>query len=111
MRIHRMPLSPKPPTARLAPESMSPTASAALSTTLSMRSPYLPTLARPGGFAGAARLPGVPHAASGPIVLVGFMGAGKSTVGRLLAERLGVPFADSDDVITERTGRTPREIF
>jgi shikimate kinase len=45
------------------------------------------------------------------VVLVGFMGAGKSTVGRLVAGRLGVPFADSDDVVRERTGRTPREIF
>jgi shikimate kinase len=39
------------------------------------------------------------------------MGAGKSTVGRLLAHRLGVPFADSDDVIEQRAGRPPREIF
>ena len=46
-----------------------------------------------------------------PIVLVGFMGAGKSTVGRLVAARLGRSFVDSDDVITERTGRTPRDIF
>jgi shikimate kinase len=45
------------------------------------------------------------------VVLVGFMGAGKSTVGRLLAERLGVPFADSDEELTARTGRTPQEIF
>ncbi len=39
------------------------------------------------------------------------MGAGKSTVGRLLARRLGVAFADSDDVIEQRAGRPPREIF
>jgi len=50
-------------------------------------------------------------AVSAPVVLVGFMGAGKSTVGRLVARRLGVGFADSDDVITQRTGATPREIF
>ena len=35
-------------------------------------------------------------------MLVGFMGAGKSTVGRLLAARLGVRFADSDAVIEQR---------
>ncbi len=46
-----------------------------------------------------------------PVVLVGFMGAGKSTVGRLVAARLGLVFADSDDVIRQRTGRTAREIF
>lgn len=45
------------------------------------------------------------------IVLVGFMGAGKTTVGRLLADRLGLPFADSDLVIEQRTGRSVRDIF
>jgi shikimate kinase len=38
------------------------------------------------------------------IVLVGFMGTGKSTVGRLLAERLDRPFIDMDTVIEEREG-------
>jgi shikimate kinase len=45
------------------------------------------------------------------IVLVGFMGAGKTTVGGLLARRLGLPLADSDQVIEERTGRQVRQIF
>jgi shikimate kinase / 3-dehydroquinate synthase len=45
------------------------------------------------------------------IVLVGFMGAGKTTVGRLLADKLGLPFLDSDVVIEQRTARTVREIF
>ncbi|HEY1625996.1 MAG TPA: bifunctional shikimate kinase/3-dehydroquinate synthase [Streptosporangiaceae bacterium] len=45
------------------------------------------------------------------IVLVGFMGAGKTTVGRLLADKLGLPFLDSDVVIEQRAGRTVREIF
>lgn len=45
------------------------------------------------------------------IVLVGFMGAGKTTVGRLLAAKLGLRFADSDQVIEQRHGRTVRQIF
>src|SRR5215471_15380515 len=39
------------------------------------------------------------------------MGAGKTTVGRLLAEALGVPFLDSDHVIEARAGRPIPEIF
>jgi shikimate kinase len=45
------------------------------------------------------------------IVLVGFMGAGKTTVGRLVADKLGVPFLDSDHVIEQRAGRSIRDIF
>jgi len=45
------------------------------------------------------------------IVLVGFMGAGKTTVGHLLSERLGLPFVDSDLVIEQRSGRSVRQIF
>ena len=45
------------------------------------------------------------------IVLIGFMGAGKTTVGRLVAAKLGLPFADSDQVIEQRTGRQIRRIF
>lgn len=45
------------------------------------------------------------------LVLVGMMGAGKSTVGRIVAERLGRRLIDSDEAIEERTGRTVREIF
>jgi shikimate kinase len=45
------------------------------------------------------------------IVLVGFMGAGKTTVGRLLAAAVGVPFLDSDHMIEARTGRAIPEIF
>ena len=39
------------------------------------------------------------------------MGAGKSTVGRLLAARLGTRFADSDEVVAQRAGRSVAEIF
>lgn len=44
------------------------------------------------------------------VVLVGMMGIGKTTVGRILAERLGVAFSDSDEVIESRTGRTVKQI-
>jgi shikimate kinase/3-dehydroquinate synthase len=45
------------------------------------------------------------------IVLVGFMGAGKTTVGRQLARTLGLPFTDADQAIEEQAGRPIREIF
>lgn len=45
------------------------------------------------------------------VVLVGFMGSGKSSVGRLLARRLGYRFEDMDRRIEERAGRTIAEIF
>jgi shikimate kinase len=45
------------------------------------------------------------------IVLTGFMGSGKSTVGPLLAQRLGWKFLDADNVIEAEAGRTIAEIF
>lgn len=45
------------------------------------------------------------------VVLVGLMGVGKTTVGRLLAARLGRRFVDSDELIEAATGQTVREIF
>jgi shikimate kinase len=45
------------------------------------------------------------------LVLIGFMGVGKSTIGRLCAQRLGYAFRDSDKVIEERTGSPVKEIF
>ena len=45
------------------------------------------------------------------LVLTGFMGAGKSTVGRLLAERIGWEFLDLDAYIEARTGLSVPEIF
>jgi len=46
-----------------------------------------------------------------PIVLIGLMGAGKSTVGRRLAGRLGLPFVDADTEIEQAAGMTIAEIF
>jgi len=45
------------------------------------------------------------------IVLTGFMGTGKTTVGRLLAQRLGYAFVDTDELIVARAGRPVAEIF
>ncbi len=46
-----------------------------------------------------------------PVVLVGLMGAGKTTVGRRLARRLDLPFKDADAEIEAAAGRTVAEIF
>lgn len=46
-----------------------------------------------------------------PVVLVGLMGVGKSTVGRRLARRLGLPFVDSDAEIEDAAGYPAAEIF
>ena len=46
-----------------------------------------------------------------PIVLVGLMGAGKSTVGRRLAKRLNLPFIDTDTAIADAAGLTAAEVF
>jgi shikimate kinase len=45
------------------------------------------------------------------IVLVGMMGAGKSSIGRRLAARLGIPFIDADAEIESAAGMTIPEIF
>ena len=46
-----------------------------------------------------------------PIALVGLMGSGKSSVGRMLAEELGLNFMDSDVVVVEQAGMSIPEIF
>jgi shikimate kinase len=56
------------------------------------------------------------HATEGPaqdkpIVLVGLMGVGKTTVGRRLAQRIGLPFVDADHEIEAAAGMTVSEIF
>jgi len=48
---------------------------------------------------------------SGNLILVGMMGSGKTTVGRMLAKQLGKIFVDSDEEIIKRTGVTVPHIF
>lgn len=45
------------------------------------------------------------------LILIGYRGTGKTTVARLLAERLGRPPADSDDLVQAKTGKSIAEIF
>ena len=61
--------------------------------------------ASPSNTPNATRQAGARH-----VVLFGLMASGKSTIGRLLAERLGRAFLDNDAVLQERTGQTAREI-
>lgn len=48
---------------------------------------------------------------SSRIVLLGMMGSGKTTVGRLLAERSGWPYVDNDDAVRALTGEEPEEVI
>ncbi len=45
------------------------------------------------------------------IVLIGMPGCGKTTIGRMLSERMGKPFADCDQMIEELYGRSPEDII
>ena len=45
------------------------------------------------------------------ISLIGMTGVGKTTVGRILADKLNLRFLDLDVIIAEKTGKTPSEIF
>jgi len=45
------------------------------------------------------------------LALIGFMGTGKTSVGRLVADQLGFEFLDTDELIQVRTGRTIADIF
>jgi len=55
--------------------------------------------------------PITPSKAPHRIALIGFMGSGKTTVGRLVASRLGYRFLDLDSLILENAGKSIREIF
>ena len=45
------------------------------------------------------------------IILTGFMGTGKTSVGRLLAEKTGLTFVDTDELIADEAGKTISRIF
>lgn len=45
------------------------------------------------------------------IILVGMMGSGKSTIGRLLSEATGWPYVDNDELVRRSHGATPRELL
>jgi len=45
------------------------------------------------------------------VILIGPMGSGKTTIGQLLASRLGIPFRDTDHVIEEKAGKSVSDIF
>jgi shikimate kinase len=83
-------------------------------------------VSRPGDEAGGTAPPGVPEDIAAevaevplgevtvpdrPVVFVGLMAAGKSSMGKRVAAALGVPFVDADREIEARTGRTVPEIF
>jgi shikimate kinase len=57
------------------------------------------------------RLPAAPRISRNAVFLVGFMGAGKTSVGRALGAHLNWAFEDLDDRIQQREGRTVAEIF
>ncbi len=61
------------------------------------------------GHASAAEI--LPLLGRRSIVLVGMMGAGKSSIGRRLAARLGIPFADADTEIEKAAGMSIADIF
>ena len=45
------------------------------------------------------------------MILMGIKHCGKSTQGRIISKKLSVPFFDTDDVVFEMTGKTPRQIY
>lgn len=45
------------------------------------------------------------------IILMGIKHCGKTTQGRIISKKLSVPFFDTDDVVFEMTGKTPRQIY
>lgn len=78
-----------------------------------MRAGGPPDSSRPPAMSRKAPAPGTagPRQPVRRILLVGFMAAGKTTVGRILADRLGWRFFDIDEAIVRAAGRSVAEIF
>ena len=53
----------------------------------------------------------ISHLNNRSIVLIGMMGSGKTTIGKLLAEELKLPFYDSDNEIEKNLGKKINDIF
>ena len=70
-----------------------------------------PRSKRNGNFESRSRIPGPKLRLRKTIVLVGLMGAGKTTVGRRIAHRLGAPFFDSDAEVEIAAGMSVSDIF
>ena len=70
-----------------------------------------PAGSRPPGPFGPDRLRALAARVDRPIVLVGMMGVGKSTVGRKLAQALDLPFVDADEAIVEAAKMSITEMF
>ena len=45
------------------------------------------------------------------IILIGFRGTGKTTIGKMLAQRLGKEFVDADEYLEQKEGKTVKDIF
>src|SRR5690606_40212842 len=61
-------------------------------------------------FTSLTRGTSIPMGKNKPIVVIGLMGSGKSTAGRLIADALGLPFSDSDTYLREHYGGPSAEI-
>jgi shikimate kinase len=52
-----------------------------------------------------------PSSAACRVILVGMMGSGKTTIGRLLSEATGWPYVDNDELVRRQSGTTAREVL
>ena len=54
---------------------------------------------------------GTPRAVSCRVVLIGMMGSGKTTIGRLVAATASLPLLDNDEILVELYGMNPRQLL